>query len=298
MIFLPIRNRALSVYPTLISVLIYRIQVGRVLLDGGAACDIIYEHCFLNLRKEVRERRKDVYTTLLGFYDEQVSPLGEISLQITEKVLVNSKYPEQTVTIRRQLPTQFKQKLVKLLRDNSDIITWKYYDRIGIPRTLKIGEEIFVTKHKLNEDKKVIPVQQKKRGMAPEQSATASKEVEELRKVKILHETRYQTWIANTVMVKKTDGSWRMCVDFTNINKACPKDCYSLLEIYWKVDSLFDFKIKCFLYAYKGYHQIQMAKEDEHKTAFHASKGVYCYKKMPFGLKTIITDTKTCNLRK
>ncbi|GJT83253.1 reverse transcriptase domain-containing protein [Tanacetum coccineum] len=246
MIFPPIQNRAPSVYPTLISVLVNGRQVVRVLLDAGAACDIIYEHCFLKLRKEVGERRKDVYTTLSGFYDEQVSPLGEISLQIT-----------------------------------------KYYDRTRIPRTLKIREEIFVTKHKLNEDKKVTPVQQKKRGMAPEQSATTSKEVEELRKARILHETRYQTWVTNTVMVKKTDGSWRMCVDFTDINKACPKDCYSLLEIYWKVDSLFDFKIKCFLYAYKGYHQIQMAKEDEHKTAFHASKGVYCYMKMPFGLKNV-----------
>nr|GEU68055.1 hypothetical protein [Tanacetum cinerariifolium] len=83
-------------------------------------------------------------------------------------------------------------------------------------------------------------------------------------------------------MVKKTDEAWRMCVDFTNINKACPKDCYSLPEIDWKVDFLFDFKIKCFLDAYKGYHQIQIAKEDAHKTAFHAPKGVYCYRKIPF----------------
>ncbi|GJQ90295.1 reverse transcriptase domain-containing protein [Tanacetum coccineum] len=86
-------------------------------------------------------------------------------------------------------------------------------------------------------------------------------------------------------MFKKTDGAWRMCVDFTDINKACPKDYYSLPEIDWKVDSLFDFKLKCFLNAYKGYHQMKMAKEDEHKTAFHTPQGVYCYRKMPFGLK-------------
>ncbi|GJT27645.1 reverse transcriptase domain-containing protein [Tanacetum coccineum] len=94
--------------------------------------------------------------------------------------------------------------------------------------------------------------------MAPDRIAATSKEVEELKKARILRETRYQMWVANTVMVKKTYGPWRMCVDFTNINKACPKDCY---------------------------HQIQMAKEDEHKTAFHARHGVYCYRKMPFGLK-------------
>ncbi|GKB07673.1 reverse transcriptase domain-containing protein [Tanacetum coccineum] len=95
---------------------------------------------------------------------------------------------------------------------------------------------------------------------------------------------RYQTWVANTIIVKKTDGAWRICVDFTDTNKACPKDCYSLPEKDWKVDSLSEFKIKCFLDAYKGYHQIQMAKEDEHNIAFYAPKGVYCYKKMPFGL--------------
>ncbi|GKA95379.1 reverse transcriptase domain-containing protein [Tanacetum coccineum] len=129
------------------------------------------------------------------------------------------------------------------------------------------------------------PVQQKKRRMAPYRIVTASKEVEELKKAGILRETRYQMWVVNTVIVKKTNGAWRMCVDFTNINKACPKDCYLLPKIDWKVDSLSDFKLKCFLDAYKGYHQIQMAKEDEHKTAFHASHGVYCYRKMPFGLK-------------
>ncbi|GJX13142.1 reverse transcriptase domain-containing protein [Tanacetum coccineum] len=86
-------------------------------------------------------------------------------------------------------------------------------------------------------------------------------------------------------MVKKHDGSWRMCVDFTNLNKACPQDCYPLPEIDWKVESLCGYPFKCFLDAYKGYHQIQMAEEDEEKTAFHTPHGVYCYTKMPFGLK-------------
>ncbi|GJR68286.1 reverse transcriptase domain-containing protein [Tanacetum coccineum] len=195
------------------------------------------------------------------------------------------EYPEQTVIIGRQLPTKAKQELIKLLKENVDVFAWQYSDMTGTPRTLRIGGTNFATKHKLNKNKKVTPVQQKKRRMAPERVATASKEVEELRKARILKEIIYQTWVANTVMVKKTDEAWRMCVDFTDINKACPKDCYSLPEIDWKVDSLSDFKLKCFLDAYKGYYLIQMAREDEHKTAFHALQGVYCYQKMPFGLK-------------
>nr|GEW00656.1 reverse transcriptase domain-containing protein [Tanacetum cinerariifolium] len=78
---------------------------------------------------------------------------------------------------------------------------------------------------------------------------------------------------------------WRMCVDFTDLNKACPQDCYPLPEIDWKVESLYGYSLKCFLDAYKGYHQIQLAEVDEEKTAFHTGHGVYCYTKMPFGLK-------------
>ncbi|GJW69414.1 reverse transcriptase domain-containing protein [Tanacetum coccineum] len=86
-------------------------------------------------------------------------------------------------------------------------------------------------------------------------------------------------------MVKKHDGSWRMCVDFKDLNKACPKDGYSLPKIDWKVESLCGFPFKCFLDAYKCYHQIKMEKEDEEKTSFIISQGIFCYSKMPFGLR-------------
>ncbi|GJV61186.1 reverse transcriptase domain-containing protein [Tanacetum coccineum] len=86
-------------------------------------------------------------------------------------------------------------------------------------------------------------------------------------------------------MVKKHDDSWRMCVDFKDLNKVCPKDGYPLPEIDWKVESLCGFPFKCFLDVYKGNHQIQMAKEDEEKTAFITSQGIFCYTKMPFGLR-------------
>ncbi|GJS16354.1 reverse transcriptase domain-containing protein [Tanacetum coccineum] len=88
-------------------------------------------------------------------------------------------------------------------------------------------------------------------------------------------------------MVRKHDNSWRMCVDFKDLNKACPKDGYPLSEIDWKVESLCGFPFKCFLDAYKGYYQIQMAKEDEEKTAFITNQGIFCYTKMPFGLRNV-----------
>ncbi|GJZ93276.1 reverse transcriptase domain-containing protein [Tanacetum coccineum] len=139
--------------------------------------------------------------------------------------------------------------------------------------------------HKLKIRQGYSPVRQKKRGQAPERAKAILEEVHKLVEAGIMREVYYHDWLSNPVMVKKSDGSWRMCVDFTDLNKACPQDCYPLPEIDWKVESLCGYPFKCFLDAYKGYHQIQMAKDDEEKTAFHTSQGVYCYTKMPFGLK-------------
>ncbi|GJY25220.1 reverse transcriptase domain-containing protein [Tanacetum coccineum] len=130
-------------------------------------------------------------------------------------------------------------------------------------------------------------VVQKKRGQAAERNQAIQEEVGKLVEAGIMKEVHYHDWLSNPVMVKKHDDSWRMCVDFKDLNKACPKDGYPLPEIDWKVESLCGFPFKCFLDAYKGYHQIQMAKEDEEKTAFITSQGIFCYTKMPFGLRNV-----------
>ncbi|KAJ0481351.1 putative nucleotidyltransferase, Ribonuclease H [Helianthus annuus] len=144
-----------------------------------------------------------------------------------------------------------------------------------------------IAEHELRIPPDVKPVVQKKRSLAPERSLAACQEVEKLASAGILREVKYQSWVANPVMVKKPDNSWRMCIDFKDLNKACPKDCYPLPEIDLKVDSLTGYPFKCFLDAYKGYHQILMKEEDEEKTAFHTDKGIFCYQKMPFGLKNV-----------
>nr|GEW58961.1 reverse transcriptase domain-containing protein [Tanacetum cinerariifolium] len=89
----------------------------------------------------------------------------------------------------------------------------------------------------------------------------------------------------NPVLVKKGDGSWRMCIDFKNINSAYPKDYYPLPEIDLKIESVMGFPLKCLLDADKGYHQVRMDKEYKEKIAFFTDQGIYCYTKMSFGLK-------------
>ncbi|GJW53367.1 reverse transcriptase domain-containing protein, partial [Tanacetum coccineum] len=172
------------------------------------------------------------------------------------KVAIHHDFPDQEVALGGTLSIEGRTTLCALLKRNLDIFAWQPSDMTG-----------------------------KKRGQAPERAKAIQAEVQKLVKAGIMRAVYYHDWLSYPVMVKKHDGSWRMCVDFTNLNKACPQDCYPLLEIDWKVESLCGYPFKCFLDAYKGYHQIQMAEEDEEKTAFHTPHGVYCYTKMPFGLK-------------
>ncbi|GJT50707.1 reverse transcriptase domain-containing protein [Tanacetum coccineum] len=147
----------------------------------------------------------------------------------------------------------------------------------GIPRA--------IMEHSLDTYPHIEPKAQKKRSLAPDRRKVVTNEVNVWLKAGIVRRVRYPTWVANPVLVKKVDGSWRMYIDFKDLNKACLKDLYPLPEIDWKIESLMGFQYKCFLDAYKGYHQIQMTKKDEEKTAFYTKEGVFCYTKMPFGLK-------------
>jgi hypothetical protein len=78
-------------------------------------------------------------------------------------------------------------------------------------------------------------------------------------------------------MVKKANGKWRMCIDFTDLNKACPKDEFSLPRIDSLVDAAASSELMSLLDCYSGYHQIWMKKEDEPKTSFITPSGTYCY---------------------
>ncbi|KAI3797126.1 hypothetical protein L1987_32378 [Smallanthus sonchifolius] len=194
-----------------------------------------------------------------------------------EEWALNPEFPEQKITVGSQLEEKTKKMLKQFLLSNLDVFAWQPSDMVGVPRD--------TAEHRLNTYKSREPVAQKRRHLGPERNQAVLAEVEKLLYAGIVREVKYQTWVANPVMVKKGDGTWRMCIDFKDLNAACPKDCYPLTEIDSKVDALAGFPLKCFLDAYKGYWQVQMAKEDEDKTAFYTSAGIFCFTKMPFGLK-------------
>ena len=86
-------------------------------------------------------------------------------------------------------------------------------------------------------------------------------------------------------MVKKANGKWRMCVDFTDLNKACPKDSYPLPCINQLMDSTVGHRLLSFMDASSGYNLIRMDETNQEKTSFVTSQGLFCYKVMPFELK-------------
>ena len=110
-------------------------------------------------------------------------------------------------------------------------------------------------------------------------------ELAKLLKAGFVSPVQYPTWLSNVVMVTKANGKWRMCVDFTDLNKACPKDTYPLPSIDRLVDSTADHEALNFLDAYSGYNQVLMNPADAKATVFMTSEGEFCYKVMPFGLK-------------
>ena len=95
----------------------------------------------------------------------------------------------------------------------------------------------------------------------------------------------YPDWLANVVLVKKPNGKWRLCIDFTDVNKACLKDSFPLPRINLIVDATVGHELLSFMDAFSGYNQIRKDPDDQEKTSFMTGQGIYCYQVMPFGLK-------------
>lgn len=111
--------------------------------------------------------------------------------------------------------------------------------------------------------------------------------MKKLKEVGFIREITYTTWLANVVMVKKANGKWRMCTDYTDLNKASPKDSYPLPTIDALVDGASRHKMLSFLDGYSRYNQIPMHELDVAKTAFITDRANFCYEVMPFRLKNV-----------
>ncbi|CAA7047599.1 unnamed protein product, partial [Microthlaspi erraticum] len=201
----------------------------------------------------------------------------EPEVEQLDEVPLTKDDPDKKVNIGSKLPTDVRRRLIDFLRSNADCFAWSHADMPGI------DPEIIM--HKLQVDPEHQPVRQKRRKFAPERDLIINKEVENLLEAGFIREVRYPEWLANVVVVRKKNGKWRVCIDFTDLNKACPKDPFPLPHIDKLVDATAGHELMSFMDAFSGYNQILMHPSDQEKTSFMTSRGIYCYKVMPFGLK-------------
>ena len=133
--------------------------------------------------------------------------------------------------------------------------------------------------------KRIQAVKQALRWFFEPKRQAMGEELAKLLEAGFIRDIKHPDWLANLVMVPKKEKSWRLCVDFKDLNKACPKDPFPLPRIDQIIDATIGHDSLCFLDAYSGYHQIKMAETDQAATALITPYGPFCFNTMPFGLK-------------
>jgi hypothetical protein len=194
-----------------------------------------------------------------------------------KKALLDPRVLDKTVCIGTEVNQQDQEKLLSFLDRNNDVFAWSTSNLVGVSRD--------VIEYRLQVSPSAKPRKQKLRKMADKKIQAAKAEVQRLLDAGFIREVAYPKWLSNVVMVKKKNGKWWMCMDFTYLNKCYPKDNFSLARIDQIVDSAATSEMMALLDCFSGYHQIWLRPEDEEKTSFITPFGTYCYLRMPEGLR-------------
>jgi hypothetical protein len=165
-----------------------------------------------------------------------------------KSMLLCEDIAEQKVLFGSQLSEEQEKVLLKFLFNNKDVFVWSATDLCGVNRD--------VIEHSLNVDPTIRPRKQKLRKMLDDKVEGARNKVKRLLSAGVIREVTYPKWLANTVMVKKANGKWRMCIDFTYLNKVCLKDEFPLPRIDSMIDVAATSELMSLLDCYSGYHQI------------------------------------------
>ncbi|GFZ02402.1 hypothetical protein Acr_15g0010100 [Actinidia rufa] len=181
------------------------------------------------------------------------------------------------VYISALLTSEEQKMYIELLSEYKDVFAWSYKEMPGLDPKVAV--------HNLAVKCGVRPIKQAQRRFRPELIPKIEIEVNKLIEAGFIREVKYPTWISSIVPVKKKNGQIRICVDFRDLNNACPKDDFPLPITELMIDATTGHEALSFMDGSSGYNQIRMAPRDEELTAFRTPKGIYCYKVMPFGLK-------------
>jgi hypothetical protein len=208
---------------------------------------------------------------------QQLEDGGQLTTdELVEVNLGTEEEPRPTFVSSALTPLE-KESYREFLMEFRDCFAWSYKEMPGLdPR---------VATHKLSIDPKFRPVKQQPRRFRPELQDSIIAEVDKLIAAGFIKEVQYARWLANIVPVEKKNGQTRVCVDFRDLNRACPKDDFPIPITEMVVDSTTGYGALSFMDGSSGYNQIKMDENDAIDTTFRTPKGNFYYTVMPFGLK-------------
>ncbi|GKV28900.1 hypothetical protein SLEP1_g37888 [Rubroshorea leprosula] len=189
-----------------------------------------------------------------------------------ETIPLNLDVLERTVKIGTRLTEEERAELLECLRTNQDVFAWSMDEMPCILADIAV--------HKLCTNPTIRPVVQKRRLFGLEKQAAIDEEIQKLLQAGFIRRVEYSEWVSNPVLVKKPNGKWRMCIDFTNLNEACPKDPHPLPNVEKLVERAAGHERMSFLDTSLGYHQVQLLLDDQEKTAFYAEPAPSTYQKL------------------
>ncbi|KAL6125282.1 hypothetical protein ACLB2K_073341 [Fragaria x ananassa] len=192
-------------------------------------------------------------------------------------ILSNDPAIQKPILISSNLSIEERKHLVELLKEFNDVFTWNYEEMPGLNPSLVC--------HTLNMEPGAKPVVQARRNYHKEDEVQIKQEIEKLLACGFIKPIKHPTWVANIVPMKKKNGQVRICIDYRDLNKACPKDKFPLLNMDMLIDSTSGQGMLSFMDGFSGYNQIKMVARDAEKTAFRTHYGNFHYTIMPFCLK-------------
>ncbi|KAL0454973.1 UNVERIFIED_CONTAM: Transposon Tf2-12 polyprotein [Sesamum latifolium] len=206
------------------------------------------------MRHEIRDAPKEPLGKTYG--ERRVKAVEEL------KVINLSQDGEKTTKIGTTMHPSNEEHLIRFLKENEEVFAWSMTNLHGI------SPEVIT--HRLSVNPNAKPMKQKKMMFGVERSQAIKEEVDKLLKAKYICPVQYPEWLANVMLVPKPNGKWRLCINFTDLNKTCPKDPFPLP----RTDSTSGCEILSFLDAYQGYNQIPLAPEDQEKASFVMNQGI------------------------
>jgi hypothetical protein len=211
--------------------------------------------------------------------DEGKLGYGFTSADELEEVNIGPRDKPRPTFVSKKLDPSLREPMIALLKEYSDCFAWDYTEMPGLDRS--------IVEHRLPLKKGFQPFQQWARQMTTEVLEEVKKEIEKMLEAGFIRPWRYAEWISSIVPVQKKDGRWWVCVDFSDLNRATPKDEYPMPVEETLINVATGNKILSFMDGNAGYNQIFMAPEDIHKNAFWVpdAVGLFKYVVMTFGLK-------------